>query len=190
LDRDGVLNELRIDPEQGTIDSPLHPSQVRILPGVPQALARLEALGFTLTLISNQPAAAKGKTTRENLDLAHAEVVRLAQAAGAHIQASYICFHKAEDRCLCRKPGVGLLEKAFHDHPNATRETSWMIGDGVSDIQAGQTFGLKTALVATHKCDTCQVLLNTAVDPTLWIKDLPEFAERMATVFKSISSNR
>jgi histidinol phosphatase-like enzyme len=63
LDRDGVLNAMVVDAEHGTIDSPLHPSQVEVFPWVPRALARLAGLGFGLAIASNQPAAAKGKTT-------------------------------------------------------------------------------------------------------------------------------
>jgi len=77
LDRDGVLNALVVDPEHGTADSPLHPSQVRLLPGVPEALARLTRAGFVLRIVSNQPAAAKGKTTRANLEAVHEKVVSL-----------------------------------------------------------------------------------------------------------------
>lgn len=177
-----MINALVTDPDQGTIDSPLHPSQVELLPGVPQALARLESLGFALVIVSNQPAAAKGKTTRANLDQTQAEIVKRAQSAGAHIQASYVCFHRAEDRCTCRKPGVALLEQAFRDHPRAQREESWMVGDGITDVQAGQRFGLKTAFVARHKCDTCQVVQDGGADPTLWVQSLSDFAERLAAV--------
>ena len=48
LDRDGVLNRLVIDADQGTIDSPLHPSQVRLIEGVAEALAQLTEAGFGL----------------------------------------------------------------------------------------------------------------------------------------------
>ncbi len=63
LDRDGVLNALLVDPEHGTIDSPLHPAQVQMLPGVVQALAQLTGAGYGLSIVSNQPAWAKGKTS-------------------------------------------------------------------------------------------------------------------------------
>jgi D-glycero-D-manno-heptose 1,7-bisphosphate phosphatase len=146
---------------------------------VPAALKRLENLGFDLVIISNQPAAAKGKTSRANLDKTHAEIVQRAEAEGAHIRGSYICFHKAEDQCACRKPGIGLLEQAFRDKPQAPRTQSWMAGDGVTDVQAGQRFGLKTAFLAAHKCDVCQTVQDQATAPTLWATDLRDLVKKL-----------
>ena len=64
LDRDGVLNALVVDPEQGTVNSPLHPSQVDLLPGAAFAVRRLCEAGFRVSIASNQPAAAKGSNSR------------------------------------------------------------------------------------------------------------------------------
>src|SRR5258708_31063042 len=143
-----------VDPEQGTIDSPLHPDQVEIISSVPEALSQLTRAGYGLAIASNQPAAAKGKTTRENLEKVHARVLELAQRQGGRILSSHICYHRSEDRCACRKPRTGLLEEAFQRHASYTRETSWMVGDGVPDMQAGQPFCLPTAPVAKPKTDT------------------------------------
>src|SRR4051812_19021666 len=124
LDRDGVLNRVIVDPEHGTIDSPLHPDQVEILPGVPGALLRLNQAGYGLSLASNQPASAKGKTTRKNLEDVHEKVVRLVQGDGGRILSSHICFHRAEDGCGCRKPKTGLLKDAFEANPGFDRAAS------------------------------------------------------------------
>lgn len=176
LDRDGVLNRHTVDPEQGTIDSPLHPSQVELEPGVPQLLKRLEALGFGLCIATNQPAAAKGKTTRANLEAVHAKVVAGAEAAGAHILSSHLCFHRAEDGCDCRKPKPGLLEQAFAANPTATRAGSWMVGDGVTDVEAGKALGLSTAFIGKRRCDACRIL---EVPPDYWgsLADLVSWLE-------------
>src|SRR5215469_5534383 len=113
LDRDGVLNRVVVDPEHGTIDSPLHPDQVEVFPWVPEALLRLGRAGFALAIVSNQPAAAKGKTTRSNLERVQSRVLAEAESAGARIASSHFCFHRAEDGCDCRKPKTGLLQEAF-----------------------------------------------------------------------------
>src|SRR5260370_22613455 len=104
LDRDGVLNRVVVDPEHGTIDSPLHPDQVDVFPWVPEALLRLQRAGFGLAIVSNQPAASKGKTTRENLERVQARVLAEAQRAGARIASSHLCFHRSEYGCSRRKP--------------------------------------------------------------------------------------
>jgi len=164
LDRDGVLNRHTVDPEQGTIDSPLHPDQVQVEEGAAEALAALQALGYGLCIATNQPAAAKGKTTVQNLQAVHARVVALVEARGARILSSHLCLHRAEDRCDCRKPRPGLLEQAFAAHPGAQREGSWMVGDGVTDVEAGQALGLKTAFIGQRRCDACRILELTPPD--------------------------
>jgi D-glycero-D-manno-heptose 1,7-bisphosphate phosphatase len=168
LDRDGVLNELVVDPEQGTIDSPMVPAQVRMVPGATEAVAKLNKAGFGVAIVSNQPSAAKGKTTRQNLEAVHQAVLDEIAKAGGTILSSHLCYHRAEDQCTCRKPRTGLLEEAFKKNPSYPREKSWMIGDGLSDIQAGQDFGLKTIFLAVHKCDICQTSLKTEIRPTFW----------------------
>jgi D-glycero-D-manno-heptose 1,7-bisphosphate phosphatase len=164
-----------VDPEQGTVDSPLHPEQVRIPPAVPETLARLTQAGYGLAIVSNQPAAAKGKTTRTNLEHVHARILEQIQAQGGQILSSHICYHRSEDRCTCRKPGTGLLEEAFQQHPSYDRKASWMVGDGLTDIQAGQALGLRTAMLAPHKVETEHLLRDKKAVPTLWADDLADF---------------
>ncbi|MGK5086062.1 HAD-IIIA family hydrolase [Bdellovibrionota bacterium FG-2] len=177
LDRDGVLNEMVIEPEQGTVDSPLHSNQVQLVPGVPEALARLHGAGFALVIASNQPAVAKGKTTKENLDAVHAQILSDIQAKGAKVLSSELCFHRREDLCLCRKPGIGLLQTLWARHPGFEKADSWMIGDGVTDVQAGARFGVKTAFLGPRKCDACKVFEKLGIKPDFWGSSLVEFTD-------------
>lgn len=177
LDRDGVLNRMVIDPEHGTIDSPLHPAQVEMLPGVDQALARLTTAGFGIAIVTNQPAWAKNKTTRPNLEAVHEKVVAAATRSGANILSSHICFHRAEDGCDCRKPRPGLLREAFRRHPEYVADRSWMVGDGVTDLEAGAALGLRTAFLAPRKCDACRILSDRHLAPDYWGEDLCTFTD-------------
>ena len=181
LDRDGVLNRVVIDPEQGTVDSPLYPDQVGVFPWVPDALAKLARAGYGLAIVTNQPAAAKGKTTRDNLLAVHKKVLESAQSDGARILSSHICFHRAEDLCACRKPKTWLLREAFQMNPDYDRpeikNASWMVGDGVTDVQAGVAFGLKTAFFGPKKCDGCRIFEDRDLNPAFWGKNLGEFAD-------------
>ena len=180
LDRDGVLNAVCVDPEHGTIDSPLHPSQVEVFPWVPDALATIAGLGYALAIVTNQPAAAKGKTTEKNLADVHARIVEVAQSAGAVIRSSQICLHRSEDGCACRKPKPGMLETAFRALGGKTKEDLWMVGDGVTDVEAGARFGAKTAFLGPRKCDACKILESRSLTPTFWGKDLKAFADHLA----------
>lgn len=180
LDRDGVLNHHTVDAEHGTIDSPLHPDQVRVDAEVPALLARIQALGYGLCIATNQPAAAKGKTTQENLLAVHARVVELVETEGARISSSQLCLHRAEDRCGCRKPKPGLLERAFAAVPGAEKQGSWMVGDGVTDIEAGRAFGVQTAFIGKRRCDACRILEPSPPDAWGTLADFAAMLERLS----------
>lgn len=177
LDRDGVLNRMVIDEDHGTIDSPLHPEQVQLLPGVAEALARLTDAGYDLAIVSNQPAWAKRKTTRQNLEAVHEAVVRTASSAGARILSSHLCLHRSEDGCDCRKPRTGLLREAIALRADCDLHATWMVGDGVTDVQAGATLELNTAFLGPRKCDACKIFADRGLQPSYWGPDLPSFTE-------------
>lgn len=185
LDRDGVINELVVDSEHGTVDSPLAAAQVRMIPRAAEAIVRLNQAGFGVAIVTNQPAAAKGKTTRAHLEAVHQAVLAHIHKAGGMILSSHICFHRAEDNCHCRKPKTALLDEAFQKNSGYAREASWMIGDGLADIQAGQSFGLKTILIAAHKTDTCQKVFANDLRPTHWADNLWDAADHILHVFSA-----
>ncbi len=179
MDRDGVLNAMVIHPEHGLIDSPLRPEEVTVHDDVPQVLLELNQMGFQLAVVTNQPAAAKKKTTMSLLMDVHQEVLRRAQSKGAKIEESFICFHKAEDGCNCRKPKIGLFEQAAARFPDMDKNQSWMVGDGVTDVQAGTSFGLKTAFLGPQKCDACKIFDQSKSTPNLWCADLSDFIRQL-----------
>jgi len=168
-----------IDADHGTIDSPLHPDQVEILPGVPEAVADLTAAGFGLAIVSNQPAFAKGKTTKQNLEATHQLILEKIQAKGGTILSSHICFHKAEDHCNCRKPKTDLLKFAFQQNPTYDKATSWIVGDGVTDVQAGAAYGIKTAYLGARKGDALTIFHDLNIIPDAWLATLPEFVAHL-----------
>lgn len=141
LDRDGVVNDLVPDPEDGRPESPLRTEDVRVLPGVPEAVDQLKQAGYLVIAASNQPAAAKGKTTTETLREIHGRI-----AAQVPMDDWRYCFHRAEDGCDCRKPKPGLLLDAMHDH-DIDPQTSWFVGDADTDVEAGRAAGVRTLLV-------------------------------------------
>lgn len=181
LDRDGVLNRLVVDPEHGTVDSPLHPAQVEVFPFVAEALARLTDAGYGLAIVTNQPAWAKGKTTRANLEAVHAAVLAAVTTVGGKIVSSHMCLHRAEDNCDCRKPRTGLLRAALAMQPDADPASSWMVGDGITDVEAGTTLGLHTAFLGPRKCDACKIMEERALKPTYWGPDLAAFTEYLTS---------
>ena len=187
LDRDGILNRTIPNPAEPRPDSPMHAGEVSLFPWVPSVLRALTEAGFGLVVASNQPAAAKGKTTRAALEEAHARVLAEAQRDGARILSSHVCFHRAEDGCDCRKPRTGLLREAFLQHPSYAIAASWMVGDRAVDVLAGASFGLKTALLPgdaereggddNPAADELLALQARSVQPSFCGRDLRDFAE-------------
>lgn len=176
LDRDGVLNRTVPNQAEPRPDSPLRLEDVAVFPWVPDALRALTAAGFGIVVASNQPAAAKGKTTRAALEAVHAAIVQAAQAAGGVILSSHVCYHRAEDGCACRKPATGLLVEAFAQHARFSPGASWMVGDRATDVLAGAAFGLRTALLGEPSPDEEAALAARAVRPSFRGADLRDFA--------------
>lgn len=185
LDRDGVLNEMVVDAEHGTVDSPMHPDQVKLCDGAAEAVARLHGAGHRLVVVTNQPAVAKGKTTSANLDAVHDRVLSLLAEGGGAIVDSFACRHRREDACACRKPATGMLDAAFQRYPDEERATSWMVGDGVTDVEAGRAAGLRTAFVGPQKCCHCKVFDERGGPPDFWGPDLAAVAEHLLTTERS-----
>jgi D-glycero-D-manno-heptose 1,7-bisphosphate phosphatase len=153
LDRDGVLNEAVLDPDSSTLESPLRVEDVRLLPGAAAAAAELADAGFALICVSNQPAAAKGKVSLDELLAVHERVLDLLADEGVRIEATRICPHhplgvfgRLTGPCPCRKPAPGMLLDAARARAIAITE-SWMLGDTDSDVAAGHAAGCRTALV-------------------------------------------
>lgn len=152
LDRDGVINEPVLDPVDGRPEAPLHAGDVALAPGAVEGLEALGRLGLPLIVVSNQPAAAKGKVAEADLAAVHARVVALLAAEGLAIEDWRYCFDHpdaldaARRDCACRKPRPGLLEAAASDH-GLDLTASWIIGDTDADVGAGRAVGAATILV-------------------------------------------
>jgi D-glycero-D-manno-heptose 1,7-bisphosphate phosphatase len=153
IDRDGVLNEGVPDPESGALESPLRVGDVRLLPGVAAALRELADAGFLLVCVTNQPAAAKGKMTVEEVHVVHGRVLELLALDGARFDASYLCPHhpsgvvaELSGPCPCRKPAPGMLLEAA-DALGIDLGASWMFGDTDTDVEAGAAAGCRTVLI-------------------------------------------
>lgn len=154
FDRDGIINELIYEPEQGVIDSPLTTLQIRLLYGIAELIKAVKELGFMTIICSNQPVVALGKTTLKNFQAIREEIESQLKRRGVILEDQYYCMHhpfakieKYRVECDCRKPKPGLLLKAAKEH-NIDISKSWMIGDGVDDVLAGKKAGCKSILLA------------------------------------------
>ena len=154
LDRDGVINYLVPD-HTGAFESPLSPEDVRLADGAPGHIDRLRRAGFLVLCVTNQPAAAKGTITLEQVGTVHRRVMELLEQAGTHIDGDRVCVHHPAGvvpglarACDCRKPAPGML-LSLAEQFGADLTASWMIGDTDTDVGAGEAAGTSTILVLT-----------------------------------------
>jgi D,D-heptose 1,7-bisphosphate phosphatase len=147
LDRDGVINE--------DVNYLSNMADFRLLPSVPEAIRELKSKGYLTIVITNQAAIAKGILTIKELEAMHVEIETELASRGAIIDAIYYCPHHPEGiikkyavSCNCRKPGIGMIEKAIEEF-NIDPEISFLVGDKTGDILAGERAGLTTVLVRT-----------------------------------------
>jgi D-glycero-D-manno-heptose 1,7-bisphosphate phosphatase len=151
LDRDGVLN--RKMPEGQYVTSWHH---FELLPGVPQAIARLNQAGLRVLVVTNQRGIALGLYTAADVEHIHNQLqATLAKsgahdARGPHIDAFYFCPHD-KGQCNCRKPLPGLFKQAQAQFPGIDSATSVIIGDSLSDIEFGHNLGMKTVFIEGHE---------------------------------------
>jgi D-glycero-D-manno-heptose 1,7-bisphosphate phosphatase len=141
LDRDGVLN--RKMPEGAYVTDW---AQFQWLAGADEAIARMNRAGLTVILVTNQRGIALGLYTHAQLEHIHANLQRHLARHGARLDAVYYCPHD-HDECNCRKPDTGLFEQALQQFPQANAQNSVVIGDSLSDIQAGRRLGMKTVFI-------------------------------------------
>jgi D-glycero-D-manno-heptose 1,7-bisphosphate phosphatase len=140
LDRDGTVN---FDTVHVSI-----PDTVRLIPGAAAAIARVNAAGIPVIVISNQSGIGRGLFTVEDYERVRARIDALLAAEGAHVLATYYCPHspEAEPACECRKPGPALYRLAAAEH-GLDLARSWYVGDRLRDIQPAKTFGGRGVLV-------------------------------------------
>lgn len=185
LDRDGVINPYVCHPEFGTVDSPANPDEFALNDGVLGALQSLRSQGFLLIVVSNQPGIAKGRFTPGLLD---ATTQKMKRECGGLLNAVYYCLHhphallpEYRENCECRKPKPGLLLQAAGDW-DLDLAASYIIGDGLTDIQAGKAAGVPTIFIGPRKCYLCNELKRRGIATDFIADDLKEAAEIVLTV--------
>jgi len=153
LDRDGVINDLEYDKEEGRIGGPLSAESLKVFPYAGEAVRRIRALGFLVILVSNQPGVAKQQFTRSELERMRIKVRNELARHGGSLDAEYYCLHHPDARvkkyrmdCECRKPKPGLLRQAALEKRLAL-DSCFFVGDALVDVKAGKAAGCRTILL-------------------------------------------
>ena len=145
IDRDGVINEER---------NYVHRIEdFVLLPGVAQGLALLRDAGFRLIVVTNQAGIARGYYDQSAMDRLHAHLREQLALQGVALDAIYFCPHHPSGsvkelafECDCRKPAPGMLLQAAKDF-DLDLSASVLIGDKLSDVQAGKRAGVGRSVI-------------------------------------------
>lgn len=148
LDRDGVLVE-----DTGLI---VKPEQLKLLPGTAEALHQLHRASFKLIVVSNQAVVARGLISESEVAVINARLESLLRGAGGPpLDGWHFCPHHPNATlpayrvdCECRKPRPGLLLRAAREL-TLDLPASFLVGDRLTDVMAGQRVGCRTVLVQT-----------------------------------------
>lgn len=149
LDRDGTINKY--------VGFLRNIDEFELLPGVAEAIGKINRSGYLAIVVTNQPVIARGEVGWEELQEIHNKMETLLGLEGVYLDGIYFCPHhphkgyegeipELKFDCDCRKPKPGMLLKAAEDF-NIDLSQSWMTGDGENDIKAGEVAGCKTALI-------------------------------------------
>lgn len=147
------MNDLKYDPEEGRIGSPMSARELRIFPYTGESVRRIRELGFKAILVSNQPGVAKHQFTYSEFRRMSEKVRKELSKHGCSLDAEYYCLHhphalvpKYRLVCNCRKPKPGLLFQAAKEN-NLDLGDSFFVGDALVDVKAGRAAGCRTILL-------------------------------------------
>lgn len=140
LDRDGTIIV-----EKNYLSDP---NGVELIPHAAPALRKLKELGLGLIVISNQAGVGRGYFNLKTLEAIHQRLKKILKNEGVDLDGIYFCPHTPENDCSCRKPKIGLVEKAANEH-NFDPKLCFVVGDKKVDIDLGKNIGTTTILVRT-----------------------------------------
>ncbi|MFQ3788621.1 D-glycero-beta-D-manno-heptose 1,7-bisphosphate 7-phosphatase [Halomonas sp. A29] len=171
LDRDGVINHDSDDYIKSLAEWIPYPSSI-------EAIARLSRAGWTVAIATNQSGIARGYYDEVTLAAMHTELERQVGEAGGKIAHIAYCPHGPDDGCACRKPLPGLLIQIRDALELNSLEGSWMVGDSLRDLQAGEPMGCRPVLVRTGKGRRTEAK-GTGLDGAILFDDLAAFVDRL-----------
>jgi D-glycero-D-manno-heptose 1,7-bisphosphate phosphatase len=145
LDKDGTLIE--------NVPHNVDRTRIRLAPNAIDALLLLSGLGYELIVVSNQPGVALGLFPPGALFAVEEHLNDLFLAHGFRLTDCYWCPHHPQGTvadyaltCTCRKPLPGLLHVAAREH-DLDLSRSWLVGDILNDVEAGNRAGCRTILL-------------------------------------------
>ena len=126
------------------------PNKFHLLPGIPEAIARLNEAGYIVIVVTNQSGIGRGLFNENTLAAIHEKMVKEIEKADGHIEDIFYCPHHPDEKCSCRKPETAMGILAIIKH-NINPKKSFMIGDHEKDMEFGRKLGLKSYQVTEKR---------------------------------------
>jgi D-glycero-D-manno-heptose 1,7-bisphosphate phosphatase len=169
LDRDGTINV-----EVGHLD---HESDLALIEGSAEGIALLKDAGFKIVIVTNQSVIARGRISELELRQIHLALTEVLSASGARFDAIYYCPHHPQEgdgeytmSCDCRKPRPGMLLQASREL-EIDLGRSYIVGDRLSDLEAGRAVGCVEILVRTGHGGWSEATLDEGVSRPDYVAD-------------------
>lgn len=144
IDRDGTLIE---EPPDHQVDA-LH--KVKLVRGVIPALIRLAGTGYRFVMLSNQDGRGSDSFPEADFRLCQDFVISLFESQGIVFDEVFVCPHRPQDDCDCRKPRTGLVTRFLAD-TDLDKAASAVIGDRDTDLQMAERLGLRGFLISADQ---------------------------------------
>jgi len=154
------------------------PEEYRPIPGALKAVSILNKAGFLCPVVTVQSRIAKGLYSEVDFRSWFTSFARHAAEYGASFAGLYLCPHRFHSGCPCGKPNTGLYDRAVLDY-DVDCSRSYVVGDTVDDLEAGQHVGMQNCLVLTGQGVRAAERLH--YPPSYIGADLPAVAEWIAS---------
>jgi imidazoleglycerol-phosphate dehydratase/histidinol-phosphatase len=155
VDRDGTLVAER--------KSLTEPVEQPLVAGVIPALLRLKAAGYQFAIVTNQPGLGEPENPRAPFEQADAKLLALLASQGIEFVGNFVCAHRPEAHCACRKPGIGLVRELVNAAP-LDREQSAVVGDRDTDVELARNLGIRGFKLGTPGAETWETIAHALVD--------------------------
>lgn len=140
LDRDGTIAE-----EVGYLN---HLDRFRMFPFSGTAVRRLNDAALAVFVVTNQSGIARGYFPESFVHEVHERMQHELLKHGATLDGIYYCPHGTDDGCACRKPAIGMIERAAREH-GLDLHRSFVVGDRFLDMEMAFKAGCKAVYVRT-----------------------------------------
>lgn len=161
LDRDGVINDNR----RGVVNQP---ADFVLYDTASEGIRLLKNSGFLVLVATNQGGVGLGYMSEADLEQIHIEMQQQLGEQGAAVDEILACTHAPDVHCNCRKPQPGMILSYLHKY-QLNRETTYMVGDRRTDVEAGRRAGVRTVFIGKSPLPEADYTAGSLLEAAKWM---------------------